>query len=94
MESNPPNPSSSPRGLTLFIRSWLPLFTTPLRGIILMVHGYDNDINVMNDPDVNRELYEQAKSKDKTLKIYDGMMHSLLFGETDDNVEIVWSDIL
>ncbi|GMQ09454.1 hypothetical protein CsSME_00052830 [Camellia sinensis var. sinensis] len=228
MESNPPNPSTSPRGLTLFIRSWLPLFTIPLRGIILMVHDYDNNIShnqssgleafvpnvnlvvddclsffkfittpnpqfqslskflfeesmddmicflihfknpsffneailiapmckisdkvkprwpipeiltfftkfapilvivptadlldmpiryngkprlgvvkeflrvidyvskhfadVMNDLDVSRELYEQAKSKDKTLKIYDGMMHSLLFGETDENEEIV-----
>ncbi|KAL7179735.1 hypothetical protein ACSBR1_043024 [Camellia fascicularis] len=155
MESNPPNPSTSPRGLTLFIRSWLPLFTTPIRGhnqssgleafvpnvnlvvddcliffkfittqnaqfqslskflfeesmddmICFLIHfknpsSFNEAIliapiaDVMNDPDVSRELYEQAKSKDKTLKIYDGMMHSSLFGETDENVEIVWSDIL
>ncbi|KAK9150012.1 hypothetical protein Syun_008321 [Stephania yunnanensis] len=36
----------------------------------------------------------EAKSEDKTIKIYEGMMHSLLFGETDENVEIVCSDIL
>ncbi|KAJ4850235.1 hypothetical protein Tsubulata_008164 [Turnera subulata] len=41
-----------------------------------------------------RALYEEASSQDKTLKIYDGMMHSLLFGETDENIEMVRRDIL
>ncbi|KAL0813031.1 hypothetical protein Bca101_069474 [Brassica carinata] len=44
--------------------------------------------------DVSRELYEDAKSKDKTLKIYEGMMHSMLLGEHDDNIEIVRNDIV
>ncbi|KAJ8568847.1 hypothetical protein K7X08_032544 [Anisodus acutangulus] len=57
----------------------------------LVLHG---SADVVTDPEVSRELYELAKSKDKTLKIYEGMMHSLLFGETDENVEIVRSDIL
>ncbi|XP_019265615.1 PREDICTED: caffeoylshikimate esterase isoform X2 [Nicotiana attenuata] len=57
----------------------------------LILHG---SADVVTDPEVSRELYQLAKSKDKTLKIYEGMMHSLLFGETDENVEIVRSDIL
>ncbi|CAL5345995.1 hypothetical protein CsSME_00030552 [Camellia sinensis var. sinensis] len=57
----------------------------------IVIHG---SADAVTDPDVSRELYEQAKSEDKTLKIYDGMMHSLLFGETDENVEIVQRDIL
>ncbi|GFP98263.1 caffeoylshikimate esterase [Phtheirospermum japonicum] len=43
---------------------------------------------------VSRELYEKAESEDKSVKIYEGMMHSLLFGETDENVGIVRRDIL
>nr|VDD42132.1 unnamed protein product [Brassica oleracea] len=42
----------------------------------------------------DQKLYEDAKSKDKTLKIYEGMMHSMLFGERDDNIEIVRNDIV
>ncbi|PRQ28857.1 putative 2-acylglycerol O-acyltransferase [Rosa chinensis] len=57
----------------------------------LVLHG---SADVVTDPNVSRALYEEAKSEDKTIKIYDGMMHSLLFGETDENVEIVRGDIL
>ncbi|KAK4369211.1 hypothetical protein RND71_013003 [Anisodus tanguticus] len=57
----------------------------------LVLHG---SVNVVTDPEVSKELYQKAKSKDKTIKIYDGMVHSLLFGETDENVEVVRNDIL
>ncbi|KAL3522227.1 hypothetical protein ACH5RR_015061 [Cinchona calisaya] len=57
----------------------------------LVLHG---SADVVTDPQVSMELYELAKSKDKTIKIYDGMLHSLLYGETDDNIEIVREDIL
>ncbi|GMH05419.1 hypothetical protein Nepgr_007259 [Nepenthes gracilis] len=57
----------------------------------IVLHG---SADVVTDPNVSRELYEEAKSEDKTLKIYDGMLHSLQFGETDENVEIVRRDIL
>ncbi|KAK6149891.1 hypothetical protein DH2020_017416 [Rehmannia glutinosa] len=59
-------------------------------GFIVM-HG---SADVVTDPEVSRELYEVAESEDKSIKIYDGMMHSLLFGETDENVGIVRGDIL
>lgn len=57
----------------------------------IVLHG---SADVVTDPAISRELYEKAKSDDKSIKIYDGMMHSLLFGETDENVEIVRGDIL
>lgn len=57
----------------------------------VVLHG---SADVVTDPEVSRELYRMAKSKDKSIKIYDGMMHSLLFGETDENVELVRADIL
>jgi acylglycerol lipase len=46
------------------------------------------------DPDVSRALYEAAASKDKIIKIYDGMLHSFLFGEPEENIERVRGDIL
>lgn len=57
----------------------------------IVLHG---SADAVTDPDVSRALYEEAKSEDKTIKIYYGMMHSLLFGETDENVDIVRRDIL
>ncbi|KAG8385578.1 hypothetical protein BUALT_Bualt03G0059800 [Buddleja alternifolia] len=57
----------------------------------IVMHG---DADVVTDPEVSRELYVSARSEDKSIKIYDGMMHSLLFGETDENVAIVRGDIL
>lgn len=56
----------------------------------IVLHG---DADVVTDPSVSRNLYEVAKSKDKTLKIYEGMLHSLLFGEPDENIAIVLGDI-
>ncbi|XP_021726388.1 caffeoylshikimate esterase-like [Chenopodium quinoa] len=57
----------------------------------IVLHG---EADVVTDPDVSRALYEAAASDDKTIKIYEGMVHSMLFGETDENVEIVRNDIL
>ncbi|TXG47335.1 hypothetical protein EZV62_026629 [Acer yangbiense] len=57
----------------------------------ILLHG---SADVVTDPNVSRALYEQAKSEDKTIKIYEGMMHSLLFGETDENIETVRQDIV
>ena len=60
---------------------------------ILFIVLHDS-ADAVTDPNVSRELFEVARSEDKSLKVYDGMMHSLLFGETDENVEIVRNDIV
>ncbi|KAK6917501.1 Serine aminopeptidase, S33 [Dillenia turbinata] len=57
----------------------------------IVLHG---KADVVTDPEVSKTLYEAAKSVDKKIKIYDGMLHSLLFGETDDNIEMVRKDIV
>ncbi|KAL9234236.1 hypothetical protein vseg_009127 [Gypsophila vaccaria] len=57
----------------------------------IVLHGSSD---VVTDPNVSRALYEEASSEDKTLKIYEGMCHSLVFGETDENVELVRNDLL
>lgn len=56
----------------------------------LVIHG---DADVVTDPSVSKALYEKAKSQKKTIKIYEGMQHSLLQGEYDDNVSIILADI-
>ncbi|XVE51283.1 hypothetical protein DITRI_Ditri02bG0027500 [Diplodiscus trichospermus] len=57
----------------------------------LVVHG---SADVVTDPEVSRTLYKEASSQDKTIKIYEGMWHSLLFGEPDENIKMVRNDIL
>ncbi|XP_072951243.1 caffeoylshikimate esterase [Typha angustifolia] len=57
----------------------------------LVMHGSADEVT---DPGVSRALYEAARSDDKTIRIYDGMLHSMLFGEPDHNIDLVRSDIL
>eukprot|EP00245_Coleochaete_scutata_P007200 TRINITY_DN22326_c0_g1_i1.p1 TRINITY_DN22326_c0_g1~~TRINITY_DN22326_c0_g1_i1.p1 ORF type:complete len:317 (+),score=43.20 TRINITY_DN22326_c0_g1_i1:103-1053(+) len=57
----------------------------------LLLHG---TADIVTDPEVSKALYEQSRSTDKTLKLYQGMCHALLAGETDDNVEIIFKDVL
>jgi caffeoylshikimate esterase len=38
-------------------------------------------------------LYERAASEDKSLILYEGMHHSLLQGETDENRDRVFADM-
>lgn len=48
----------------------------------------------MTDKSVSRQLYEKASSTDKTLKLYPGMWHGLLYGEEPGNIDVVFSDII
>ncbi|KAL3676230.1 hypothetical protein R1sor_026178 [Riccia sorocarpa] len=57
---------------------------------ILIIHG---DEDVVTEPGSSVALFERCKSKDKSLKMYKGMRHSLLQGETDENVAILIADI-
>lgn len=57
----------------------------------LVLHGEEDRVT---DPEVSRALYEKASSRDKTMKLYPGMWHGLTFGESEDNVEVVFSDIV
>ncbi|KAK4741599.1 hypothetical protein SAY87_025187 [Trapa incisa] len=56
-----------------------------------VLHG---EADVVTDPEVSKALYEQASSQDKTIQLYPGMWHGLTSGEPDDNVEIVFANII
>ncbi|WOH09818.1 hypothetical protein DCAR_0729277 [Daucus carota subsp. sativus] len=56
----------------------------------LAVHGADDGVT---SPAGSEMLYNKASSVDKTLKLYQGMYHSLIQGESDENVKLVLSDM-
>eukprot|EP00252_Welwitschia_mirabilis_P028109 TRINITY_DN9992_c0_g1_i5.p1 TRINITY_DN9992_c0_g1~~TRINITY_DN9992_c0_g1_i5.p1 ORF type:complete len:231 (+),score=38.45 TRINITY_DN9992_c0_g1_i5:203-895(+) len=60
-------------------------------GPLLILHG---DADKVTDPNVSRELYVNASSDDKTLKLYEGGYHSILEGEPDERIFEVLNDII
>ncbi|XP_044501941.1 caffeoylshikimate esterase-like [Mangifera indica] len=56
-----------------------------------VLHG---EADTVTDPEVSKALYKRATSKDKTMKLYPGMWHALTSGEPDENVDIVFGDII
>jgi alpha-beta hydrolase superfamily lysophospholipase len=54
----------------------------------LVQHGLADRVT---DPKLSQALYDEAPSKDKTIRLYDGMWHSLC-GEPDENIEKVLND--
>ncbi|XP_071720205.1 caffeoylshikimate esterase-like [Rutidosis leptorrhynchoides] len=56
-----------------------------------VLHG---EADTVTDPEISKALYDQASSNDKTIKLYPGMWHGLTAGETDDNIDIVFGDII
>ncbi|XP_031260442.1 caffeoylshikimate esterase-like [Pistacia vera] len=56
----------------------------------IMLHGEDDTVC---DYESARFVYKSAVSEDKTLKIFSGMWH-ILVGETEENVEIVFGNVL
>lgn len=95
IRSNPYTYLSKPRlatavtfvSVTEDIQSRLDEVTIPF----LLMHG---EKDTVTDPAVSAELYEKAKSFDKTFKLYPDMWHSLTEGELPENIEIVFKDIL
>ncbi|KAH7301571.1 hypothetical protein KP509_23G032700 [Ceratopteris richardii] len=57
----------------------------------MVLHG---EADVVTDIEISKSLHDAANSFDKTLKTYPGMWHSLLFGETEDNIDLVMSDVV
>ncbi|MCO5549051.1 hypothetical protein L7F22_002517 [Adiantum nelumboides] len=56
----------------------------------LVLHG---DKDVITDASVSKSLYDSASSIDKSIIMYPGMWHGLLFGEPDNNIDYVIRDI-
>ncbi|XP_061347627.1 caffeoylshikimate esterase-like [Gastrolobium bilobum] len=57
----------------------------------MVMHGEEDKVT---DISVSKQLYEEASSSDKVLKLYPGMWHGLLYGEPSENLKIVFSDII
>jgi alpha-beta hydrolase superfamily lysophospholipase len=57
----------------------------------IIVHG---GADAVTDPSVSEALYKLAESKDKTMKLYPGMCPALTSGETESNIDLVFSDII
>ncbi|MCO5553615.1 hypothetical protein L7F22_007140 [Adiantum nelumboides] len=57
---------------------------------ILMLHGTSDDLAAHEG---SQMVYEKAQSTDKTIKLYDGMYHSLIQGESDENISRVLADL-
>uniref|UniRef100_A0A804L0Q2 Serine aminopeptidase S33 domain-containing protein n=1 Tax=Musa acuminata subsp. malaccensis TaxID=214687 RepID=A0A804L0Q2_MUSAM len=57
----------------------------------LIVHGGDDSVT---DPSVSQSLYESAYSDDRSFKLYPGMWHALTSGEPQENIDLVFSDII
>ncbi|CBI36239.3 unnamed protein product, partial [Vitis vinifera] len=56
----------------------------------LTVHGTADGVTC---PTSSKLLYEKASSEDKALKLYEGMYHSLIQGEPDENANLVLKDM-
>ncbi|XP_057748505.1 caffeoylshikimate esterase [Arachis stenosperma] len=56
----------------------------------LTVHGTSDGVTC---PSSSKLLYEKASSEDKSLKLYEGMYHSLIQGEPDESANLVLSDM-
>lgn len=57
----------------------------------LVIHG---ECDLTTDASFSRELFERARSKDKTLRLYSKGWHQLLSGEPPEESKIVWQDVL
>ncbi|GAV69972.1 Abhydrolase_6 domain-containing protein [Cephalotus follicularis] len=56
----------------------------------LIVHGSEDKVC---DPECAEDLYKRAASKDKTIKIYEGMWHQMV-GEPQESCDLVFGDVL
>jgi acylglycerol lipase len=60
-------------------------------GSFLVVHGSKD---MVTDVNMSRLLYSECPSNDKQLIVYEDMYHNLTCGETDENIQLVFNDII
>lgn len=92
--SNPRRYTGKPRVGTMreiarqceYVQNNLDKVTVPF----LTVHGTADGVTC---PTGSQMLYDKASSKDKTLKLYEGLYHSLIQGEPDEDANRVLADM-
>ena len=57
----------------------------------LVLHGL---ADVVTDPRLSQALYEESKSTDKDIRLYEGMYHGLTTSEPDENIDRVFNDAI
>ncbi|KAG9457689.1 hypothetical protein H6P81_002197 [Aristolochia fimbriata] len=72
--------------LSTYLQQNLVNITTPF----LVMHG---TADTVTDPEASEKLYEEASSTDKSIKLYEGFVHDLLF-EPEPEREAVMQDII
>ncbi|OMO79337.1 hypothetical protein COLO4_24467 [Corchorus olitorius] len=72
----------------LRITSYLQQNMNRLRVPFLVLHGTDDTVT---DPQASQKLYEEAASTDKTIKLFEGLLHDLLF---EPEREAITNDII
>lgn len=70
----------------LRITSYLQQNLRRLKVPFLVLHG---SADCVTDPEASQKLYEEASSTDKTLKLFPGFLHDLLFEPEPERKEIV-----
>lgn len=65
--------------ITTFLQTNLSRLTVPF----LVLHGTSD---LVTDPEASKRLYEEASSADKTIKLYEGLLHDLLFEPEKEEV--------
>ena len=73
-------------GVTQRISASLGEFSAPF----LILHGKEDRVT---DPMLSQALYNESKSVDKSIQLYDGMWHALTCGESDDNIDRIFADV-
>ncbi|XWS50884.1 hypothetical protein CRYUN_Cryun12cG0128100 [Craigia yunnanensis] len=72
----------------LRVTSYLQQNMNRLRVPFLVLHGTDDTVT---DPQASQKLYEEAASADKTIKLFEGLLHDLLF---EPERETIMDDII
>mmetsp|Transcript_9921 Transcript_9921/g.27114 ORF Transcript_9921/g.27114 Transcript_9921/m.27114 type:complete len:101 (-) Transcript_9921:64-366(-) len=80
-----PPAHAMPQDATTRISQSLKDFDVPF----IVQHGKSDRVT---DPMLSQALYDESKSKDKTIKLYEGMWHSMFNGEPDENCAMVLND--
>lgn len=65
--------------ITSYLQQNLIRLTVPF----FVLHGMDDSVT---DPEASRKLHEEASSTDKSIKLYDGLLHDLLFEPEKEEV--------
>ena len=72
---------------TIRISKLLVSFDAPF----LVQHGKSD---MITDPKLSQLMYDESSSTDKSIKLYDGMWHTITSGEPEENINLVFTDAI